>query len=331
MKVLETKNKIKNYIWFKIVNFARKRNKYPYIYCSYWHYLFIKHSKDRNASCYYTSYPNPGAGIGHQIANWSAGFWYANQFGLSYAYSPFSNPEWDYFLGLGENEITANYLIKKQGYKKVLLPFFDENNPCEVSTITKIINSYGDKKIVFVSEKDQPYKDQFGIIDDFKTKFYNAKSRQNDKLIYNNNYYNIAIHVRRGDITIGQTNKNPNLLIRWQNNNYFVNVLSLVLNNIHTQKTIAIYLFSQGEQKDFKDFENFENLHLCLDMNPQDSFLHMVYADLLITSKSSFSYKPALLNNGIKICPRNFWHGYPETKEWILADENGFFDINNLL
>ena len=43
-----------------------------------------------------------------------------------------------------------------------------------------------------------------------------------------------------------------------------------------------------------------------------------------ITSKSSFSYKPALLNkNGIKVCPRNFWHGYPDTKDWIMCDNDG--------
>lgn len=55
-------------------------------------------------------------------------------------------------------------------------------------------------------------------------------------------------------------------------------------------------------------------------MNSQDSFLHMVYADCLITSKSSFSYKPALLNKGIKVCPKDFWHGYPNTKDWLLID-----------
>ena len=65
-------------------------------------------------------------------------------------------------------------------------------------------------------------------------------------------------------------------------------------------------------------------------MNAQDSFLHLVYADLLITSKSSFSYKPALLNNGIKICPKNFWHGYPKSEKWILCENDGSFDIINL-
>ena len=49
----------------------------------------------------------------------------------------------------------------------------------------------------------------------------------------------------------------------------------------------------------------------------------MVYADALITSKSSFSYKPALLNRGVKFSPKNFWHSYPNDPNWILLDEEG--------
>jgi hypothetical protein len=111
--------------------------------------------------------------------------------------------------------------------------------------------------------------------------------------------------------------------MRWQGNEYFVNVLRNVLNSIKTHKSVAIYLFSQGKIEDFTEFKQFENLHYCFDVNSIDSFLHMVYADILITSKSSFSYKPALLNKGIKICPKDFWHGYPETNDWVLADNSG--------
>ena len=67
-----------------------------------------------------------------------------------------------------------------------------------------------------------------------------------------------------------------------------------------------------------------------MNMNTQESFLHMVYADLLITSKSAFSYKPALGNQGIKVCPRNFWHGYPDSSDWILVENDGTFNTASL-
>lgn len=65
-------------------------------------------------------------------------------------------------------------------------------------------------------------------------------------------------------------------------------------------------------------------------MNPYDSFAHMARADLLIASKSSFSYKPALISRGVKICPASFWHGYPDGNGFVLADDQGRFDTQAL-
>lgn len=328
MSILNLSNltvKIKRKLRFKVVIFFRETSFYPKLYKSYWHYYFTKKGTDINPNNYYSAIPNPGAGIGHQIANWIAGYWFAYQFELVFAHIPFSSEKWDSFLGFCENEILVSDLLKK-GYKKVRLPLFDECNEAEVALQKKIIASYSGKKVVFIAEQDQFYKDQFGVMEAIKQKFYTAPSRNKDEIFFDAQSFNIAIHVRRGDIVIGQENQNPGLLLRWQGNDYFEKVLRKVVRTIKTEKPVAIYLFSQGEKKDFPEFEAFENLHFCLDRNPQDSFLHMVKADLLITSKSSFSYKPALMSNGIKICPKDFWHGYPETKDWILVDDNGDFE-----
>jgi hypothetical protein len=314
--------KIRSKIWNKIIQFTRDWNIYIYLYKSFWYSLSFNELSKQNHINYYTARPNLGAGIGHQMANWIAGYWFAKQFGLNYAHSPFSSKKWEDFLGFHINEVKVAVLIKN-GYKKVLLPLFDEYNTHEVEIQKKIIESYNHTKVVFIAEQDQFYKDQFGVADILKNKFFSSPSRNNDRLIYDPKLMNIAIHIRRGDIVIGQHNKNPNLLLRWQENDYFVNVLRNVLANLKTEKPIAIYLFSQGEIDDFVEFNQFDNLQFCLDLSPIDSFLYMVYADILITSKSSFSYKPALLNNGLKVCPKDFWHGYPQTNDWVMAEESG--------
>lgn len=322
-------SKIKRRLRIEVVCYFRKKSFYSRLYQSYWYYHFSKKNNVDNHLNYYSAIPNPGAGIGHQMANWIAGYWFAKQFGLRFAHISFSNSKWESFLGFGEGEITVSDLLKK-GCKKIRLPLFDENNEVEMVLNKKIIASYSNQKVVFVAEQDQGYQDQFGVMEDIKEKFYSAPARKNDQLIFDPQSFNIAIHVRRGDIVIGQENQNPNLLMRWQNNDYFTNVLSNVLKTMTTEKPIAIYLFSQGAESDFEDFKHFPNLHFCLEMSARDSFLHMVYADLLITSKSSFSYKPALLNIGIKVCPKDFWHGYPQTEDWILADENGNYELKKL-
>jgi hypothetical protein len=313
--------KIRSKLWCKFVSKSRNKNYYPGIYKSYWHYKFKKSDCIEKFNNYYSAIPNHGAGIGHQMANWIAGYWFAKQFGLQYAHSPFSTPTWDSFLGFGENEITIDELIKS-GYKKVKLPLFDEFNHSELELQKKIIASYSNLKVVFIAEQDQGYKNQFGVMETLKQKFFNAPFRVNDRLLFDRKFMNIAIHVRRGDIAIGKDD-NPNFSLRWQKNEYFINVLRNVFETIKSEKQIAVYLFSQGNVENFAEFNQFENLHYCLDMNAMCSFLHMCYADVLITSKSSFSYKPALLNKGIKICPKDFWHGYPEAGDWVLADYTG--------
>jgi hypothetical protein len=286
----------------------------------------LKISKNKsNTQNYLTATPHPGAGIGHQLANWIAGFWFAKQFQLKFAHSPFSTIKWETFLGFGSHEKKVSEL-KSEGYKIVKIPLFDENKHNEITVIQNIMNSYQANNVVFVCEQDQFYRDQYGVIDSIQQKFHNSPERAQEELRYSAKNYNIAIHVRRGDIVIGQKNNNPNLQMRWQNNDYFETVLKEVVTNTQTNKPIAIYLFSQGENKDFETFNKFKNLNFCLDMDAQSTFLHMVMADLLITSKSSFSYKPALLNNGIKVVPTNFWHGYPKTNDWIQVDENGFIE-----
>lgn len=315
--------KIPRQIRSRWVSRLRTTNLYKYCYQSYWHYLFRHNCKGATDNLYFAAKPNPGAGIGHQMANWIAGYWFAKQFKLKFAHIPFSSEKWESFLGFYQGEPTINEL-KKHKYEIVRIQKFDEDNAVECQRIQDIIKSYSGKKVVFLAEQDQFYHDQYGIMDDIQRKFYSAPARKQDKPIFDKNCYNIAIHVRRGDIMENRNRTSNNISMRFQSNGYFVQALKTALDYLQDKENIQIYLFSQGEETDFPEFVQYKNMHFCLDMGVQESFLHMVYADALITSKSSFSYKPALLNRGIKFCPADFWHGYPKRDDWILLDEKGY-------
>ncbi len=320
--------RVKRKTWSVLVHKLNRYSFYPLMYRSYWHALFYNRKGKNIDTLYYTSVPNPGAGIGHQMANWISGFWFAKQFGLKFAHIPFAKKEWDDFLGFGEGEITVSALIE-QGYKIRRLPLFYEESPKDVQLQRKIITSYAGLKIVFVTELDQFYHDQYGVMEDIKRKFYSSPARNNDSLVFEKSHFNIAIHVRRGDIMSNRNNKV--LTDRILPNKYYYNVLNAVMKMTDSEKNIHIYFFSQGTPEDFPEFNEFENLHWCFDMSAQQSFLHMVYSDMLVISKSSFSYKPALLNRGIIICPKDFWHGYPDNNpKWILCDKTGQFDMFKL-
>ena len=300
-------------------------------YASYRHMLKCPTKPLATAGCsnYLAARPNPVAGIGHQMANWMAGYHLAKLLGLKFAHIPFATPahphtasKWDAFLGFGNGE-TAFRQLKRQGRKVVRLPRFRLYNPEEVDVIRRIVASYADREVVFLCEQDQFYRDLNTLIPDLQRKFFAAPSREDDRLVYDTAHYNIAIHVHRGDIMADPANEN--LAMRYLSNDYYEKVLSQVLEHVKTvtDKPVHIYFFSQGRPEDYPEFARFPHLHWCMDMGATASFLHMVYADLLITSKSSFSYKPALLNKGIKVCPEKFWHGYPDSKDWVMVENDG--------
>jgi hypothetical protein len=322
---LKIKNRLKNELANRISNTWLQFR----VYASYWHYKFNKCVNVENQNLHYlTQAPDIGAGIGHQLANWNCGFYFARKFGVKFAHSEFSSPMWDSFLGFGESEIKTIDLLLNRKFKKVHLPRFDCDNAEQVELVENIIKSYNGKRILFFMEINQGYKNQFETYLILKNKFFNSTARKFDILKFESDKLSIAIHIRRGDINV--KTKNENLKMRWQDNTYFKKVLNDVLSVINKNKEYKIYLFSQGTQEDFPEFRDEVNLEFCLNMNTFDSFAQLCKADLLISSKSSFSYKPALISNGIKICPKNFWHNYPQTQDYILVDDLGNFDLNQL-
>lgn len=307
-------SKIKPGKWINIFYASyRHRNKRP---CQ---------EADRQ-SVYITQIPNEGAGIGHQIANYNGGLHYAMLFGIPYAYPGFKNKEWDKFLGFGENEISIADL-KKDGYRIRKIPYFNESEE-SLSLIRQIIQSYAGEKVILSVELDQFYQRQYEVIPHIKKKFEEAKARKEDQLIYRKDRVSMAVHIRRGDIVEGQVSGNISLTKRWLTKEYFENIIKQVAAIIGDK--LDIYLFSQGTNDDYRSFEQYGKVYYCFDMSDKDSFLHMVRADILVISKSSFSYKPALLADGIRICPPDFWHGYPEDEKWIVATEDGRINENSI-
>lgn len=330
MNRIKLTNKVNAKLWSILVNNTKNTLLYNFIYKSYWHYLFHKSDNVCNVdNLYYAAWPNHGAGLGHQLDVWCSGPFIARDWGLKFAYLPFSKERWDKFLGFGEEEISVEEL-KKRGYIVRRLPLFDAHDNISIDLNKRIISSYSGKKIVFIAEVDQPYiytpeeKTEF-----IKNKFMSASSRADDMIILDRSNYNITIHIRRGDIMSDPTNQN--LVMRYLSNAYYDNVLQQVLKILNIDKPVHIYVFSQGKLEDFPEFNKYDNLHWCFDVSAQNSFANMVYSDMIITSKSSFSYDPALMNEGVKLCPKSFWGHYPKSKEWILCEDDGSFDNNVLL
>ena len=125
---------------------------------------------------------------------------------------------------------------------------------------------------------------------------------------YDNTKKNIAIHIRRGDVN---REKYPS---RFISNEIYIDLIKKIdLSNS------LIHIFSEGNSEDFKDIiESFPENKFILHLNEniQLTFHHMVKADILVISKSSFSYCAGLLNENTVIANliTSWWH--KPLKQW---------------
>ena len=322
-----TYQKVKYLLWtYFVLKKLENTWIYFYLYRSFWHSVLNLNFNNisKNQKNYMSIDVDPGAGIGHQLANYNSAIWYAKKFNLIHAHTSFPNKKWEKLLGFNYSTICLENLLNK-GYKKIKLPIFKEGDLIEISKIKKIIHSYRDKKIIFFLENNQGYTKQYQVAEILKEKFFSSKKRSKDKLIYSIKDFNIAVHIRAGDIMNNEKLINKRSL----DINYFIKTINESLSIIKTPKKKKIHIFSESKLDSFSKLTNFKNIKFCHNLNQYKTFLHFVYADLLITSKSSFSYKAALISKGIKVSPKNFWHSYPyNDKKWILTNANGRFKKN---
>ena len=83
----------------------------------------------------------------------------------------------------------------------------------------------------------------------------------------------------------------------------------------------TVRVFSQGDVSEFPEFVR-PGVELVLDADPVRSMQEMIGADILVTSKGTFSYVAAVLCDGVVVCEPSM----PPQDGWIPCADDGAFD-----
>ena len=116
---------------------------------------------------------------------------------------------------------------------------------------------------------------------------------------------NVAVHIRRGDVTLNTTNRD--ILVRFTPVEYFKDI---ILQMQLQTPNLNFYIFTEltvENKHEFEIFRDISNLEIISDNRTLNTFHHLINADILVTCKSSFSYISAFYNpNVVYYVP--FWH-----------------------
>lgn len=254
-----------------------------------WHYFFKPINKKQNINfCIH----NKTDGFGSQLQACFSLIAYCNYKEYNYIHKPFyamhhNDENIENFPSVMNQFINLEHIFKST----------NELTNYELSQLHQVKEGY----FVHGSLKPEIFYNE-EVLQIIRACYYsNPKPSIDD--IYLPNTYNVAVHIRRGDVNI---QKYPT---RFTSNTEYINMLKNI--NIIDKNNVVFHIVSEGNPDDFHDIiKEFPNIQLHLGINIQKTFHLLVKADLLIMSKSSFCYCAALLNenkiNGTII--RNWWH-----------------------
>jgi hypothetical protein len=128
----------------------------------------------------------------------------------------------------------------------------------------------------------------------------------------------VAVHVRRGDV-----NCHPRHAARLVPNEVYLRAMRQVLAQAGG-RDVHFHIYSEGEldsaEDNFREFAITRQVHFHLNEDACATFHHLVRADVLLMSKSSFSFVAGLYSAGL-VLYLPFWH--PCLPRWVPLARDG--------
>lgn len=196
---------------------------------------------------------------------------YAEVSGFKFLYTPFSAMEHNY-----DND--TDFLVKKECLINFMNNFeinLDANTPTP-NDVMSFFNHYVDECL-----NTDMYKKIKRIF----------RENKDFKLYYDAQRFNIAVHIRR-------PNPHDNRVDGTDTpDDFYINIIDK-LREYYGDKNPLFHIYSQGPAENFDRYVA-DDIVLYLDTTIEYTFTAMVLADVLVMSRSDFSYAAAILSNGI--------------------------------
>lgn len=304
---------------------SKKFKRYLYRLQVYKNIARLKYSRFNDLSSIYITSSGATDGGCAQLLRQISTIAFTKSFGFSYIHTPLTTVQhnvnnesewtakWDNFLQLAkfsdmEKDGRTEFKVVKN--LNELIPDLMKHRYKKDSCFYQIFDCY-------------PYTNMYPVVFlPIKKKLRRSYEHNNraPKLLYPKNTLNIAIHVRRGDVTESETPERFTSAIKLKTT---IQRIEKVLGS----NNYKITLFCIEKYPDLEKLES-KNVRLIYKLDIFDVLDHLIHADMLVTSKSSVGYISAIINKGI-ILYEPFWH--PPLRGWLNMENNFDKHLKNQL
>lgn len=263
---------------------------------------------------YVWNVPHQFCGVGHLTSEWNAGFMLSQRYKLNFVHVPLPDP-WEDFLGWGKGELTYNSVKR---FKKIRLPLilFKSNVDC-VEKLAYLISRHEIKeKTLFVLGYNQNAYDQTESGEILRKKYDDHLAWKSVEVHKKDGGVTIAVHLRKGDILKSEKDMKK----RYIDATWMADLVSDIVGNV--KRTAKINLYSQGlTEEDKLAFSKVSGVSYFDNVDPCETFHNLLISDILVMSRSGFSYLAACMGRQLVIAPPKFWHCIPKGDRWIQMGE----------
>ena len=279
-----------------------------------------------------TSFPNHGAGVGHQFDEWIQGLWAAHMYNLTYVFTPFlkASAHWNKFLYFHLNELVEQDVTQR--FRTVHVKDYYRGDPSNLSVQSWIIQQQeefsrhksmdhamllrlhclGDivnvKKAACFTPINIQLRTKYCIARYVTPVRINLYKR--DRLA---NRFVVAIHLRCGDSCYDSYRATSLISVE----NTILQIHSLIY-QYYPKREVVFHLFSQSphngtaeqhfgritHNEKFRKFQPYPiRIVSHFSLSDPITLHHLIMSDVLLTAQSGFSLLAAILRIGVTFGP----------------------------
>jgi hypothetical protein len=263
---------------------------------------------------YVCNIPHQFCGIGHLSSEWNAGFMLASRFDLHFVHAPLPEP-WESFFGWGKDELSFDISREMKSEMLTCIPFLTGDFDClEVVAYLISLHRVTDNKLFILGFNQSAYDQTASgaLLREKYEKYSETKAVPSHK---DEQAITVAVHIRKGDI-IGSEKE---MAVRYIDADWMARAVASLQQAI--AKPFKVNVYSQGlSEEDKLQFDSFGKVTFYDNTDPCETFHNLMIADILVMSRSGFSYLAACMGQQVVVVPPGFWHHIPDDKRWIKMD-----------